>query len=98
MIWYMPLLIFGLGIISQITAYWGPKKLLIISGGCSFLLGICMSLLKSFSYENFIFGLFLGILLSVVDVFFGLYTRYWRMRGKKSIDEYLKKNRFSKKI
>jgi MFS family permease len=76
-------------ILSQITAYWGPKKLLIISAICSFFGGMCIGLILSINFPNIILGAFIGLFFSVFNVLSGLYNRYWAKRGKKKVDQYL---------
>jgi hypothetical protein len=79
-------------VISQITAYWGPKKLLIISAVCSFLFGICVGLTQGFRFENIISGLFIATLFTLLDVFSGFIGRFWKKRGSMKIDRYLREH------
>jgi hypothetical protein len=79
-------------IISQITAYWGPKKLLIISGVCSFLFGMCVGLTQGFRIENIISGLFIAILFTLLDVLSGLIGRFWKKRGSLRLDRYIREH------
>jgi hypothetical protein len=88
----MPLFVVVLFILSQITAYWGPKKLLFISAISAFLAGICMGLIKGINYEDFLLGVFWGVVLLISVVSSGLSTRYWANRGKKKLDPYMKEN------
>jgi MFS family permease len=79
-------------ILSQISAYWGPKRLLIVSAISSFLGGLCIGLIQGINLPNVILGSIIGIFFSVFNVLSGLYNRYWAKRGRKKVDHYLKEH------
>jgi hypothetical protein len=86
---YIAIFAFPLFIISIITAYYGPKKWLIISAITSFMSGLFMGMLKGINLEGLLMGLFFGLLFMVLIVSSGIWVRYgWRERDRRILKKY----------
>lgn len=78
--------------ISSIFAFWGPLKLLIVSGVSGLLFGILMGLLTRPNItDGLLTGLFWGCIFSIFVVLSGIKVRHDKKVGAAILNSFFKK-------
>lgn len=81
MVVWLGIIFIALTIIMIITAFWGPRKWLAISGASAFLLGVTMGMLQGADLASLVTGICLGIVLVIFIVSSGFSVRKYQQEG-----------------
>jgi hypothetical protein len=65
-----------------ITAFWGTHKLLLLSVGVSFLVGLLVGVFLDGFSQGLFPGILYGLILALFVAILGLCTRYFRERSR----------------
>ncbi len=76
--------------VSIITAYWGPRKWLLVSAISSFLMCVLMNLTEGYALNKLLNGIFWGIIFMIWSIITGISVRFWKEKGRAKIRKNIK--------